>query len=424
MRLRLIRHVFALALAVICAVFVVACGDSNDSDSSKSTADTASPSSLGQPKAAHGTPIEFGAINYELASDASFPQEREGALAAAQYVNNYLGGIGGRPIKINTCLSDGSGAKSSACANKIVKAKPTAVLGMTDLGGAQTLPIYAQAKLAMFGGLNLTPAESTAPNSLVFNDLAAAGNADNGSYAVQELHAKKVAIIVIGVPQGEATINHYTVPAIKGTGGESKLFRLPPTQADATSVVSSALAYKPDAIVINSPSQCVAILQALKSLGNGAPIVAIEPCASPPVVKSAGDAAEGVYYFGAYRPVTGDEQEAKITSAAMKKYSPKTPVDSVAVNGFSTVMNLYNAFKDSDVDSLTSDKMLEQLKSAGTQKSWLAADYNCNGKALAVFPSLCSTGEYLYQIKDGKPALLQQEPYDGGAKYIPETPAK
>ena len=46
-------------------------------------------------------------INDETGA-VTFPEARQGAIAAADYVNNYLDGINGHPIQIDSCIGDGT----------------------------------------------------------------------------------------------------------------------------------------------------------------------------------------------------------------------------------------------------------------------------------------------------------------------------
>src|ERR1700745_3272124 len=89
------------------AVSVAACGSSSAGSSSASAASTggsagattsagsssaapgASSSALGPPKKATGSPVVFAMINIESNSGADFPEVRQAALAAVNYVNNY-----------------------------------------------------------------------------------------------------------------------------------------------------------------------------------------------------------------------------------------------------------------------------------------------------------------------------------------------
>ena len=57
---------------------------------------------------ATGAPVVVGFVNQENAPAGSFPELRLGAQAALRYVNEELGGAGGRPIQLATCATAGS----------------------------------------------------------------------------------------------------------------------------------------------------------------------------------------------------------------------------------------------------------------------------------------------------------------------------
>src|SRR6202012_2818758 len=97
---------------------------------SASAAGTASAgtSAFGTPKKATGTPYVFGMINDETGA-VTFPEARQGAIAAADYVNDYLGGINGHPIQIDSCTGDGTPATAARCANQLAAKHPIAILG-------------------------------------------------------------------------------------------------------------------------------------------------------------------------------------------------------------------------------------------------------------------------------------------------------
>jgi branched-chain amino acid transport system substrate-binding protein len=421
-------------MAGVCAAVAVglaACGSSSSSSSSSaaagsggaatstgsaSTSAAAGSSALGTPKAATGAPVVFGMINIESNSGADFPEVREAAQAAVKYINAYRGGLDGHPIQLNLCITDGSPATSTQCANKLVSQHPVAILGGSDLAGSNTLPIYKKAGLALIGGMDLTPAESSSPNAVIFNDVAQSGNSDIGVYAVKTLHAKKASVIAIGDTQGTFQAKAFEVPAVQASGGAAKLFLLPPSQADASSVVASAIGASPDAILLESPSQCVSILSALKSLGNSKPILSIDPCSAPSVIKAANGGADGMYWFQPYQDLLATNQtpDVTLTKAILGKYAPaKIAIDSPALAGLTTVMNVWSAFHATPVSKLTSSYMLKTLKT-GTHKAFLSTTYNCNGSAITKEPAICSANEYLYQIKGSTPTLIQSD-YTAGA---------
>jgi branched-chain amino acid transport system substrate-binding protein len=378
---------------------------------------------LGKANAAKGTPVVFGMINDESNPGVTFTELRTAAQATVKYLNAYRGGIGGHPIEIKVCSTDFTPAVSANCASKLVADKPVAILGGTDVAGGATFPIYARAKLAYIGGMNFTPVEASAPNSVIFNDAAQTGNIDLGAYAVDKLGAKKVAVIAQGDTQGKFTAENFEVPGVKASGGEAKVFPLPPTQADASPVVASALNYKPDAIILESPGQCVAIINALKSLANTKPVLSIDPCSAPNVIQATNGGAENIYFVAPYQLYDGDSADAKLARAIVKKYAPaKQVINSPALQGMNTVMNVWTAFHDTDPSKLTTDYILKTLRSGSNQPNFLSSPYTCDGNAVPAYPALCNAKQYVQQVKNGKLALVSDELFDAGAKIAKAPP--
>jgi branched-chain amino acid transport system substrate-binding protein len=430
-RVRIQRLVTAVAICGA-AAFAAGCGSNSDSSTSASTAsgaaDTTAAASttaaadsdvLGTPTAASGTPIVFGALNIEASNGAAFPQSREAIDATVKYVNAYRGGIGGHPIKVEWCITDGAPATSANCAKKLLSAKVTAILGSADLANAVTMPIYDKSDIAYIGGMNFTPFEGKAKNSVLFNDTAQLGNVLSGLLATGDLKGKNIAVIAQGDTQGEFSAKTYTIPAIKSAGGNATLVPAPPTQADLSSVVASALSKNPDVIALESTSQCVALLSALKSSGNTKPVVSIDPCASPPIVKASNGGAEGMYYFSPFQEPSTNTEDAKLAAAILKKYAPADMnVDSPAYSGMNTVMNVQAAFKDADPASLTTAKILSTLRAGSDHPNFLAEPYTCDGKAVPAMPAICNAKYYEYQIKNGEPVKVGTEPHDEGIDLV------
>ena len=423
MRSSRIRQLCAALLVCAVAVAVAACGSSSNKSSSNTTASgggnaASSDAVLGTPKAASGTPVLFGMVNLATNPAVNFPELQSAVEATVKYVNAYKGGINGHPIKVDVCPTDGQPATTAKCANKLVAEKPVAILGGADIAGAAAFPIYQRAKLAYIGGANITPAENTAPNSVIFNDMAQSDNVGLGTYAVEKLGAKKVSIIPVGDNQGKFQAASYIAPGVAAKGGQSKTFPLPPSQADASPVVASALNYKPDAIILESPSQCVALLNALKSLGNTKPVLSIDPCSAPNVIQATNGAAENMYYFSSYQLYEGDTADAKLARAIVAKYAPaKQVIDSPALQGMNTVMNVWDAFKDTDPSKLTTDYILKTLRSGTDHTNFLSTPYTCDGKAVPALPAICNAKYYINQIKNGKPTTVAQG-YDTGASIL------
>src|SRR5262249_21006349 len=126
---------------------------------------------LGKPNKATKSPITFGLINLEQ-GPVAFPELRLGAQAGIKYVNQYLGGLKGHPIKLVTCATDGTPATSARCANQLAGKHVVAMLGGTDTGGAGSYPVFGRKKLSVIGGVPFTPVESNAKNGVMFMSVA------------------------------------------------------------------------------------------------------------------------------------------------------------------------------------------------------------------------------------------------------------
>src|ERR1700683_5328718 len=110
-----------VAAAALLTLTAAACSSSGSSGSSGSSSTPTSGSSataaastfsFGTAKKATGTPYVFGMINDETGA-VTFPEARQGAIAAVNYVNNYLNGINGHPIQIDACTGDGTPATAA-----------------------------------------------------------------------------------------------------------------------------------------------------------------------------------------------------------------------------------------------------------------------------------------------------------------------
>src|SRR3954465_2444878 len=338
-----------IVVALLVAVVAAGCGSSNSSTStaasspSSTTAAAPPPGALGTPKKASGSPLVLGLLNLE-SGPVTFPEYRQAAEAAAQYVNNYKGGIEGRPVKIVSCATDGQPATSARCASQVLDKKPVAILGGADIGGPGAFKVYQRAKISYVGGIPFTPVESNAPNSVIFISISTGDNAAAVKYAAQSLGVKKATVIYTDDTQGKFTGLGVIVPAMKKAGIQAKAVPVAPNAADLTSVAASATQGNPDMIYVNSPNACPGLLKALKSVGYSGKLFGIDPCSSPPALKAAGDAAEGLYFAQPFESPDSGSDDAKTFPAATQKYAPKTlALDSIAQAGFSSVVNIQQA---------------------------------------------------------------------------------
>ncbi len=376
-------------------------GSSGSSTSTSATTAAASSSVFGTAKKATGTPYVFGMINDETGA-VTFPEARQGAIAAMEYVNNYLGGINGHPIVIDSCIGDGTPAGAARCANELVAKHPLAILGAADVGAPASIPIYAHANLAYIGGIPFTPVPFVAPNSIQFWSVSVGDNAAAAVYAGKTLAVKKVALMYFSNPQGESIIPQI-VPVFKAAGVSSvKLIPLSPTSPDPSPQAALIESSGADLAYIDVPNGCGNVLKSLKSVGYTGKLMGIDPCGAPPVISASAGGAEDMYIASPFILQTGTSQQAQLYQASLKKWAaPGTLIDSISAAGFATVMNAQAALSKISGTPTTSS-ILAAFKTGSNHPNFLSHPYTCDGKQMTGAPAICNDYYLMNQVKNGQ----------------------
>jgi branched-chain amino acid transport system substrate-binding protein len=423
-----IRSLSVAALSVV-ALAAVGCSSSGSSSSSggsstpaagsTSTA-AAGTSSFGTPKKATGTPYVFGMINDET-GQVTFPEARQGAIAAVDYVNNYLDGINGHPIQIDECTGDGTPATAARCANQLVAAHPMAILGAADVGGPASIPIYAHANLAYLGGIPFTPVPEIASNSVQFWSVSVGDNAAAAVYAGKTLGVKSVALVYFSNAQGESILPQIT-PVFKAAGVTTiKDIPLSPTSPDPSPQAALIESSGAQLAYIDVPNGCGNVLKALKSVGYTGKIMGIDPCTAPPVIAAAAGGANGMYYATPFVLQSGSDPQAQLFEAAMKKWAaPGTLVDSISTAGFATVMNV-QAVLSKISGTPTTASILAAFKT-GTHDNFLSHPYTCDGQALKGAAAICNDNYLINQIQNGVITQASSTNWVTSKGYFPGLP--
>ena len=404
-----------MTAAAVLALTAAGCSSSSSSSSSSSgtpasgsTTAAASSSVFGTPKKATGSPYVFGMINDETGA-VTFPEARQGAIAAVDYVNNYLDGINGHPIQIDSCTGDGTPATAARCANQLVADHPMAILGAADVGAPASIPIYQHADLAYLGGIPFTPVPQTASNSIQFWSVSVGDNAAAAVYAGKTLGVKSVAIIYFSNPQGESLLPQIT-PVFKAAGVTTvKDIPLSPTSPDPSPQAALVESSGAQLVYVDVPNGCGNVLKALKAVGYAGKIMGIDPCGAPPVIQAASGGANDMYIASPFVLQDGNSTQAKLFMAAIQKWAaPGTLIDSISTAGFATVMNVQQVL--STIQGTPTTASILAAFKTGTHQNFLSHPYTCNGDALKGAISICNDYYLMNQIQNG--ALTQPSSTD------------
>jgi len=405
-----LRWLSVTAAAVLTLTAAAGCSSSSSSGSSapasSSTTAAASSSVFGTPKKATGSPYVFGMINDETGS-VTFPEARQGSIAAVDYVNNYLDGINGHPIVIDECTGDGTPATAARCANQLVADHPLAIMGAADVGAPASIPIYQHADLAYLGGIPFTPVPEIASNSIQFWSVSVGDNAAAAVYAGKTLGVKSVALIYFSNAQGESIIPQIT-PVFKAAGVTTiHYIPLSPTSPDPSPQAALVESSGAQLAYVDVPNGCGNVLKALKTVGYTGKIMGIDPCGAPPVISAAAGGAEGMYIASPFVLQSGSSQQAQLFQAAMKKWAaPGTLIDSISTAGFATVMNIQQVL--STISGTPTTASILAAFRSGTHQNFLSHPYTCNGQALKGAPAICNDYYLMNQIQNG--VVTQPDP--------------
>jgi branched-chain amino acid transport system substrate-binding protein len=386
-----------MAVLGLAVAALVATGCSSSSSSKATTGGTPAPETnvFGPAKAATGTEIKIGLINDGKTQTIDDSSEVPAAQAAASYANDYLGGIAGHKIVLDTCDDKGTPSGTTDCDNQMIADHVPVVLnGVTGNGDPLLKNIEAAGIPLVVYGSSVQSILASKDAFVLTNGLTAAfaGPAKIGQLA----GAKRGAVFVIDVPAASGPAQQLDPPIFKNAGiVPVDVVAIPPGVADMSSQVQAELNKKPDIVqVFGDVTFCTSALKALKTLGYTGTIVVIAQCIDANSGKSLSGGYSGMKVVTSYTTDPADS-DVKIYKAAMAKYSPGTApyANGVTTGGYAVMLGLVRG-----LSALTGDVTPASVKAALASAPAAplpfggGATFQCNGKQVSITPAVCSTG--------------------------------
>jgi len=268
------------------------------------------------------SPVYIGTINTQGGQVLVGPNWTKGVQLAVQYINTYLGGVQGHPIKLVTCNTTSAEEEGTKCGQQFANDKRISVVlfGAVAVGN-QSFYAALGGKKPIVSGVALLPVDATQKN-----EFALFGTNDSvlgpwGTFAKTQLHAKTAAVIYPQVP-GIDVGAKVEKTSLEDAGIATKLVGFDPNSTDLTGPLTAAGAQTADIVVPQSDAaDCVNVAKTLQQLGvSGSKIVSNPLCLSGQVAAGlGGDLAKWVY--GIASTLAGDKTDpaAKPYVAAMTK---------------------------------------------------------------------------------------------------------
>ncbi|EIV94391.1 ABC transporter substrate-binding protein [Frankia sp. QA3] len=345
-----------------------------------------------------GPPVTLGFVTVENSTLGSYPETRRAAQAAVDHANAALGGVGGRPLRLATCATDGSPESSQNCANRLVAEKPIAVVGGIDFGTQAAMPVYEAAHIPYVTGSPQLSGELNSKNAFTLSGGTVAELLGLTDYLTGTRHIRSAHALYVDLPG-------LLTAAIKGSQNilrkkgvtDVRLIAEKADAADFAPALTQAAAGNPDAIiVVFQAAACARIVQAAAALNIHSDIYFVGACATPAVPRAAGGRTDNLYFASSYLPVGTSGGDAD--TAAFRKAVREADRTSASQGAFSTVLDIRALLAKAPQPS--SDGLLTALRATHDQPNVMAHPYTCDGKQIEIFPAVCNTAVRLLRWKD------------------------
>lgn len=405
------RYFLALVHAVAAGLITVACGGGAEQSDSElpgdsgpdvvdsSTAATSLESDeLGPPT---GPEMIVGLVNSEGVPSVDFPDMRLFIETAVEYTNAH-GGLGNRPVVLETCIAKGSPETSQACAQELVgKNAELILLGFELFADYKT---YSAAGVPVIGVLPVLAPDYTA-DALFITGGNATSQAAIASVAKDHLAASTVSIIHADNPGSNSTAAALQA-ALEAAGLTWTAVKGGDTETDAgyQGLMREAASSDPDVIVsLYAESGCVGTMRGRAALGIDIPVITTAACADRDVIDEVGDDALGWLFAGLAEDDGSPERalQARLLAPVMGVEESELSSASYGLGGlgylmYMTLVDAGQQMVDSGLE-VTGRSLFDYVK-AGNGATLFASTSPLECGAVSSHPAVCSFvfpfGEY------------------------------
>ncbi len=317
-------------------------------------------------------PIVITMANLEGSPAGSFPEIREGALAAAKNINENLGGVNGRPIEFDVCVHGLDPAEATNCANEIADTSPNLHIHGIDFFNPLMWPTIAGNGTPVMQTVPIFVSDFNTPGIISTEGGCVSAFPGGAQYGVEVAGYDAIAVVHSDTGPGfecfADTQARFYQQLQDENPGTFIWQGFPDASGDPTdndAIVQNIIEFFGDA---TNPavyfgiqaSDCNEILSALSSAGVEASIDASGSCRDDSVLSN--PASAGVTFGGVdqifERPDLWTEYQTKsfnLREAALDAYGPEAPKSSFMEVAHDVMMSAFILFLRAEADGIDID---------------------------------------------------------------------
>ncbi|GAA3702998.1 ABC transporter substrate-binding protein [Gordonia hankookensis] len=400
---------WSLLPCVALAVVLVAAGCSGD-DAGSPSGSTPDESALGAPKQAAGDPVN---VVFQTTGEkgVTYTQEKKVADATVSYINDYLGGINGRPLAITVCEDQAQVSLARECANKAVASDAVAVISGDPSNPDTTTAVTSKAGMLFMDSSGGGQPTLSSPNTAVLSNSLAGLVGVPAAYA-KEKGIKKVAILTIDAPIATGPIKLIGPMAFGNAGVAMDLIPVPMGTPDMTPQIQAALKNGDGMFhVLGNDSFCATAFKAMRTLNTDAPVTTVSQCiGNSDVASQIPGGYEGIKVVQS-RSLDPNAAETKVFEAVLAKYDAQGAEDGAAA--YLSLVAFQRALEgmSGDIDRTSVAARVTGMPESRLLPLNAGAKYQCGSKMIAIAPNICTNDSLLGTAqKDG--TVVDVEPID------------
>lgn len=340
-------------------------------------------------------PVVIGMINQENSPLGSFPELRAAVEAVVAFVNAELGGVNGRPLRLETCITSFNVEQSQACAQRLVQAGATVVMSGIDVTADGSVPVLEQNEVPLVGGIPTNLAEMRSPNAYFFSGGVAGALTAFAAHAADE-GASSLLIAFGEFPSFELPAREYGAQVAESLGLDVSLLPFALGTTDFLPVLTQVTQANPDAVTVGAAdTACVPIINTLADLGYEGQVYLVGACAADEILEQVADERQAAIIFNSEGPVDAGI-EGDLYQDVVDRYAT-APAGGGGTVTFRAAMNVWELLT-SLGDDVTPAAASAALSGASARPSFWGHPYTCDGQQLPGLPALCAPQQTLMRI--------------------------